>query len=362
MANKPIAVLGGGNGGHVMAADLTLAGRMVNLYEIPSFASGFKATIERGSIRLQGVHRQGVAQLNKATTDIQEALEDVELVNVVTPATGHEPFFKEMIPFLSRGQVIIVWSGRFGSLVLAKMLREAGKASEVTVVEANTLPYGARMIGPAHVQHHLTARRVYVAALPTKKTENVCKLLNSLYEMVVPSKNVLEAAMSNSALITFPPVALLNTGRIEHSEGDFYAFNEGITKSVAHVIKGVYGEIFHTAKEWNVQIPKYSDTAFYTSASLEAIEFQAPTDTLAEFAKMRGPTSVPHRFYTENIGHGLVCISNLAQLVSVRTPIIDSIITLASVVCDEDYWTTGRTMEKLGLDNMDKAAILQYIE
>lgn len=361
MEKKPIAILGGGNGGHVMAADLTLAGHSVNLYETHSFAQEFKPTMEKATVYLDGIHRRGVARLNKATTNIQEALENVELVNIVIPATGQEIFFDEMIPHLHGGQKIIVWSGRFGSLVLARMLREAGKAGEVTVLEANTLPYGARLVGPAQVQHHLTARRVYVAALPGTETEEVCNILKPLYEMVHPSKNVLEAAMSNSALITFPPVALLNTGRIEYSGGDFYAFKEGITSAVARVIRAVYWEIHRTAEGFGLRIPEYAEEAFDTPSSLEAVEFQAPTDTMAEFAKMRGPTSVPHRFYTENIGYGLLCISNLAKLVNTDTPVIDSIITLGSEVCDDDFRTTGRTMEKLGLANMDKDAILQYI-
>ena len=39
---NPIAVLGGGNGAHCMAADLALAGYDVNLCELPAFRESFR--------------------------------------------------------------------------------------------------------------------------------------------------------------------------------------------------------------------------------------------------------------------------------------------------------------------------------
>ena len=37
MTPKKIAVLGGGNGAHTMAAEFALKGHTVNLYEMPQF-------------------------------------------------------------------------------------------------------------------------------------------------------------------------------------------------------------------------------------------------------------------------------------------------------------------------------------
>jgi opine dehydrogenase len=49
---KKIAVLGGGNGAHAMAADLTLKGLEVNMCEAPEFKEGFGVTLERQEISL----------------------------------------------------------------------------------------------------------------------------------------------------------------------------------------------------------------------------------------------------------------------------------------------------------------------
>lgn len=361
MLNRPIAVLGGGNCGHAMAADLTLAGFDIHLYEHPSFKEQFRSTLETEQIKITGIHREGNADIRLTTLDIGEALEGVELINIAIPATGHETFFQEMIPHLKDGQTIVVWSGRFGSLLLWNMLKGTSMEGRVTIAEANTLPYGARLIGPSHVHHHLTATRVHVAGLPATETARLIPELKSLYEMIVPAQNVIAAALANSALITFPPVALLNAGRIEYSEGDFHAFKEGVTKSVSRVIKGVDHEFKAVGKAWGIELPEYNESDYGTPASLEAVEFKAPTDTFAEFARMRGPTSVPHRFFTENIGHGHVTVHGLALKAEVPTPLIYAIVQLGSILCDEDYWNEGRNLKRLGLQDLTKHEILAQI-
>ena len=142
MLGKPIAVLGGGNGGHTMAADLTLADHGVHFYEHPSFQSFFAPTLKRGLVELQGIGRRGVARIKLITTDIEKALKGVELINVVIPACGHEFFFNQMLPHLRDGQTVVVWAGDFGSLRLANLMKNKGIDKKVAIVETHTLPYG----------------------------------------------------------------------------------------------------------------------------------------------------------------------------------------------------------------------------
>ncbi len=50
MAIKKIAVLGAGNGGQAAAADLTLRGFKISLFEMPQFEQNLKPILERGGI------------------------------------------------------------------------------------------------------------------------------------------------------------------------------------------------------------------------------------------------------------------------------------------------------------------------
>jgi opine dehydrogenase len=99
MEKDLIAVLGGGNGGHAVAANLSLAGFRVNFFELPQFASSFDRVLRTKEIRIEGVSIDGVAKLNTATTDIQQALTDAEIIFVVTPAFGHRAMAEACAPF-----------------------------------------------------------------------------------------------------------------------------------------------------------------------------------------------------------------------------------------------------------------------
>lgn len=54
MTPKKIAILGGGNGAHTMAAEMTLKGHTVNLYEMPRFRQDMKEVFDTKTIVLKG--------------------------------------------------------------------------------------------------------------------------------------------------------------------------------------------------------------------------------------------------------------------------------------------------------------------
>jgi hypothetical protein len=86
LLDKPIAVLGGGNGAQTMAADLTLAGLKVYLYEHPSLAGSprFAPVLQSAEIELDGIGRRGRARLARVTTRMEEALDGVTWINVAS--------------------------------------------------------------------------------------------------------------------------------------------------------------------------------------------------------------------------------------------------------------------------------------
>ena len=57
-----LAILGAGNGGMAAAADMTLAGHEVNLFEFPQFKENIDPIKRTGEIRLVGVGRTGLAK------------------------------------------------------------------------------------------------------------------------------------------------------------------------------------------------------------------------------------------------------------------------------------------------------------
>ena len=65
---------------------------------------------------------------------------------------------------------------------------------------------------------------------------------------------------------------------------------------------------------------------------------------------------------TEDVPYGLVPTSEMGKKAGVATPLLDALVVIASVVCQEDYRRTGRTLESLGLDKLSKEQIISLVE
>ncbi|NMB42365.1 MAG: hypothetical protein GX996_10610 [Firmicutes bacterium] len=361
--DKAVAVLGGGNGGRCMAADLTLRGFKVNFYEHPSFEESIREIKETGIIDLVSIDVSGAAKINKVTTVMEEALSDADIINVILPSFAHDIFYEEMIPFLQDGQTVIVWAGDFGSIQLYNLLQEKIPEKKVFVAETNTLPHGSRITPEGWIDYHVFAPKVLLSCLPATDTGKVLEKAVRMWPRLIAADNVIAAALSNPNPICHPPGTLLNTGRIQYSEGEFYMYKEGITEAVARVIKSVYEETLALAEALNCEVVRYEDHDFMTPSSIKGVALQAPFDTLKVHAThVKGPQSMDDRYITEDLPYGLVPMSELGKKLGVQTPVIDALINIGCVVCKSNYWETGRTLQKLGIAEMDKDELLKFIQ
>ena len=69
------------------------------------------------------------------------------------------------------------------------------------------------------------------------------------------------------------------------------------------------------------------------------------------FLGIKAQSELDHRYLTEDVGYSLVFMADLAARLDVPTPVIDSVITIASVVLARDFRAEGvRTLKTLGLD------------
>ena len=75
-----------------------------------------------------------------------------------------------------------------------------------------------------------------------------------------------------------------------------------------------------------------------------------------------GPLSIQDRYVTEYIPVGCHIYHELGQKFGVKTPVIDSIITLGSAMVGIDFDQTGVTLKELGIGHLDWAELLDYLE
>jgi len=359
---KRIAVLGGGNGAHTMAADLTLKGFEVTLCEAPEFEAGFRTTLEQQGVTLiDAWGEEKFVRVYKATTNFREAVEGVDYIMLAIPAIGHERFFNGIMPYLEDGQTIVIWPGNYSALRFANLLREKGGEKRITLAEGHTLPWGCRMEGPGKVRIFVEAWKLLVAALPTKETERVVGELKEIYP-VVAGENVLATSLNNLNPIVHPVGCVLNAGWIDTLGKNFYLYRDGTTLSIARGIKAVYEEVKRVAEAIGVKMLEYPEEAFWSRGTIMSYYFKATFDKEGKIAGISGPSSLRDRYIAEDVPYGLVPVTLLARQLGIATPVIAAVIELSSVINQTDYWEKGRKPKELGIAGLSQDELKRVLQ
>lgn len=364
LPSKKIAILGAGNGGQTAAADLSLAGFEVNLYESPKFENNIKAIIEREGIKITGVARKGFAKLNKVTTNIEEAMEGVDVVMIIVPAFAHEIIFKECAPHLEDGQIVTINAGNHGALQLSSILKNMRINKDVIISETSTLIYVCRVIAPAEVRASGLKRVVPLAAIPAKDTKKCIKVLNEIYPQFVPATNVLETSLSSANMVLHPPIMLMNAGYIERSKGDFLFYIHGASPSVARICETIDVERIAVGKALGINLISVKDAMYkkYDAHGDSLYERIRDCKPYWDHSSASSPSSLEYRYLTEDVPYGLVPLASLGDLLGVPTPSVKTIIDFASLVNQTDYWGDGLTAEKLGLNGLTAKQINNLVD
>lgn len=348
-----IAVIGAGNGGHAMAADMTLKGFPVRFYEMPQFADNIRPAQEQGGIKLTGVVGEGFAQPELITTDIAAALQGASHIFVVTQAVGHEKAAQLCAPHLEENQTVVLFPGSGGTLQFAKTMSDMGVTKKVYLAETVTLPYACRLQGPAHINvHHGSAAHEVIAAFPARDNKAVIETVRPAYPALTATTHVLEVALYNPNILLHPVGVIFNLGRIEFSKGEFWMYKEGFTPSVRKILGALEAEKMALLRNLGLEPERFED--FYEYRYQEK---------WADFAKVasKGPFSAQTRYISEDIPIGMVLWASLGEMLGVPTPTAHSLIHISSVIHDTDYWQGGRTMQKLGLDGMTTDELKNYL-
>ena len=146
MCKKTIAILGGGNGAHTMAADLSMRGYHVRMYEDPAFIGRLGVLRQTLTIRASGLFT-GEGKIEFLTDDMKTAIDGADYIAVVTPSTAHVAIAQKLRGLVKKEQTLLIYPGGFGALQMKRVLGEECPV----IVQTNNLPYDTRLNGPASV-------------------------------------------------------------------------------------------------------------------------------------------------------------------------------------------------------------------
>lgn len=344
-----VTVLGAGNGAYATAADWALGGHTVNMFNSEKHESALDFINEQGGIYTVG-DIEGFAKLAYVGTDMQRAIEGSELIIAVGPACSNEPFANAVKHFIRGNQVYIISPGsNGGALVTKKIFEKCENAKDVLIAETATLPYAARIIKPGTVKIYLKLiGGLYLSAIPFSRTDDALRCFRQGYPFAQAGESIFRTILQNANPIIHPAITVMNTSLIERTGGDFSFYEEGVTPAVGRLIEALDLERIEIGRALGLSIindPEISvQQGYMTEANYSYGYTRAPG-----FKGIRAQESLKHRYLDEDVGYGLVFLAELGKSIGVKTPIMDSLIMMASVIADRDYRGEAiRTLEGIG--------------
>lgn len=355
-AMKRIAVLGGGNGAFITAADLTLRGHRVTLCDLPQMTENVAGVLEKRTIDLQVVGNPGVqpglARLHHVTTRPAEALSDSEVVLIVVPAFAQRAFAEASAPYLTDGQTVVLTPGNFGgALEFAKVLRENGTARNVAIAEMECMIYSGFKESAAAAWVSGYKRGLHVAALPGSKTADVLATLHHIYPDLRAAANVLETGLRNLNTVVHAPIVVHNAGWIERTKGNFLFYWDGCTPGVGRSVEAVDRERIALGKALGLDLPSSVQVSleWYGHEGAHGASHYEVLSTNPVYVKDTAPNQLRHRFLLEDVPFGMVPMESLGRLTGVSTSVTSAIVTLAEHLTDLNLRAQARDLKALGL-------------
>lgn len=393
LKTKPIAVLGAGAVGKAIAGDCALGGAKVRLCDLPPFAEKTLFGVEKTGIKffgdqlnLYGFERHGQARMDKVTTDVAEAVKGAGLVVVATPCAGHKPFFEKLIPALEDGMVIHIFPDNYGSLILRKMMREAGCTKQVIIGGWSSSTYGSRVeikggVILPQIRVYYRAITLRGAAMPACDTDAFLESAKYLPSMdavthgqgAVAGDTVMDTGFSNVNPVLHCPGAILGVGVMENfgvifgeDKYKFSIYSHAYCPSISEVQYAFYKEECALAEAMGVGIQPYRKEQFFSRENVLGAEYMGedyviPFDQQDPIQFGTGPFTMENRYITEDIPVGCHVYHELGKKFGVKTPVIDSMINLASAILQRDFYQMGYTLDYLGIGHMSKEEMNAYL-
>lgn len=352
-----VAVIGAGNGGQAIAGWMASCGCDVSISECnTSIAEALQnnRVIELcGCINVSGI-------FSNVETDAAKIVIGADLIMIATTASAHATVARQLAPVLTDGQVIVLNPGRTGgALEFRNTLRLNGCNKRLYIAEAQTLVYACRLQSTGKVHIIGVKDKVLLSALPSSDTKHVLDALRPYFPCFKACDNVLQTSLENYGAVFHPAVVLFNAAAIERGE-QFYFYRD-MTPHIAEFIEKLDAERINVGKAYGLDLISAKD---WVSEAYNGI----PGDTLCErmrnnpaYYDILAPTNIVCRQLTEDIPTGAVPFVALGEAAGVDMPAYRSIISLTDNLLGTDFMHTGRTLHNLGLEGLNRDAIINHL-
>lgn len=286
---------------------------------------------------------------------LKALLETCKTIIVVEPPGRYAEVAWSMAPWLKPGHMIVLYDGGFGaSLEFAKLIRASGVFG-VPVVEMDaTFSFASAKDQCLRVG---AVKQLIHYSCPTQsETFNTTARLSRLFPKSEPARNVFQRGICDLISLIHPLAFITNMNAIDRGQSPTLYAGAFSEKSIS-LVEQIESEACQIALEFDTAAMPFSillkrsygcdATTLYT-----ALQTARCFDEDESFDRLRAFSRVESSF---------VPLYELARLANLRTPVIDSVINMASVTSGRDFLSTGRTLARLGFSGMGRREIANNI-
>lgn len=346
-----VSVLGCGNVGVAIAADLSFSGHDVTLIKTSDVRSeAFERLLKNDNDVI--IREKGTCiptHINHVSTDVSK-VSNSEIVFLTLPNTYHEQIIEKLSDFLNEDQIVICICSYMSSFIFKKYCKNLP-----TIVET-TGPYLEGRIELDDIEDEVVFRvgcRLSRSPLSIFQCndEDVCMAkIRELYQGFSLDYSTIESALLNPNMVLHTVGSIMSIPRIEYSHGDFCMYREAYSrKNPATLLLMLNLDV---EKKNVLSALGFEPTDIFTAGGFLGDPMESFFKYSESSDRAKSPTSIRSRYITEDVSQGLVLMESIAKIIGVDVPITSSLITIAGAALGVDFRADGRTIERLNAENL----------
>ena len=288
----------------------------------------------------------------------QKALIDIDTIFIATNTTAYGDVARQIAPYLNKNQNIILFSSKFGGVLEFTIFLNEFKANYNTIIETDAL-FPCRLTSDTNVNIKGIKNWTLYSAQNPNLTKAYKNIILNYFPSLDSAQNVVQRGLTDFGAFAHPLIMLLNINKIDQKES-FAFYQCGLTPNTICLLEAENAEFMAVAKAYSTSIIPMAELLdrYY---GCDSSSLYNALNSVSQYNNILSPVSLYHRFIEEDVASSLVPIYQLAQKAKLKTPVIESIINLASVLYNIDFKSTGRNLAKLGLDNLSYREIVNYL-
>ncbi len=348
--DNKLVILGCGHGGMALASELKLKGAKVALWSDPNHSNKFKKIREKKhEIILHDGEKTTPVKLDLISQDLVEVLKFGNVIYNCTPMIAHTSLFHKLFNYLKESKtikILINYSGVFSGI--DQLLKTAPQTifNHLKVFDTSTFPYACRAGNSNDV--FILGRKSELTIAPLFPSD--VGYLDLLPDCLKPIKlNMIENSFKLGLMGTnaiFHPATVLFNARLIDSGSSFLFYKEGISKRTALLHEALDGEriLLGRTMGYNLSRCVDDDNKYYGTNFVSSYDFSRNSIV---HENITAPTTLDHRFVTEDIAYGLVPLLALGKLYKVSLSNIESVVNIFSTIMGVNYYQYGRNLTGL---------------